>query len=208
MPAVYPPANQVLAGTTYGPNGNDYTGTLTYSTPAEIAAATLTAFEQPDTSLDVINQRVEVLRDNILTPDDIANAVWAYGDRRVTDGRIVQALRTQVRTREIRQGDTYGTNARSFAVQASDGGEWPVDLSDYEWACTFALLGVIGTPGTPAAVGMVSVSQATGDSRALVVNLTAAETAALATGKYRYEVTGTDGDVVWTVERGMAEVIT
>lgn len=36
---IYPPAYAVLAGMAYGPNGTDYTGTLTWPTVANIAAA-------------------------------------------------------------------------------------------------------------------------------------------------------------------------
>jgi hypothetical protein len=132
---------------------------------------------------------------------------WAYGDRRNTDGVIVQSPVTQRRSREIIQGDTYGPTARTLAAMASDGGEWPVDLSDFEWACTFAPLDAKGNVGAVTFTAAVSVTDATGESRSLAIAITSAQSADLAVGKYLYKVTGVDGAERWTPEEGMTEVM-
>lgn len=72
--AVYPLPSQVLAGVTYGPNGNDYTGTATGGaspTAAEIAAEVLAV-------LGATNLPVNVVRMNgaLVTGDGTAGNLW------------------------------------------------------------------------------------------------------------------------------------
>ena len=72
--AVFPLPSQVLAGVTYGPNGNDYTGTATGGsspTAAEIAAEVLAV-------LGATNLPVNVVRMNgaLVTGDGTAGNLW------------------------------------------------------------------------------------------------------------------------------------
>lgn len=51
--ALYPPPDLVLAGTVYGPNGNDFTGTLALPTAFDIATALLNVADSTPLSVNV-----------------------------------------------------------------------------------------------------------------------------------------------------------
>ena len=147
------------------------------------------------------------LSDLISSGSLTAAAVWSFGDRHLTQDRTVTVPSVQKKHRQIVQGDTYSTTARAFNVLASDGGEWPTDLSTYTWACTLSIDPDNTNSGSSSVTASVTAPTTTGSSRYLAIAITAAQTGAMATGRYNYDVQGTNGTTKWTVETGTIDVI-
>lgn len=135
-----------------------------------------------------------------------ASGVWSYGQRTLTDQRTFLVPTLQRKHRQVVQGDDYSATARALYVLASDGGEWPTDLSLYTWSAVLTKDPDNDNTGTASLTVTPVAVTSTGASRYLRVPLTSAQTGALALGAYNYDVQGTKSGEKWTVETGTLDV--
>lgn len=177
---------------------------LTDDYNAAKTAAQASAVEALDTKADqILEGQGDVEVDINAIASASANAVWANERRDLTDGKIVQQPSTQSRQREIVKGDTYDADNRQMIVQASDGGQWPATLNGRTWYCRLTKIAANRQTGTSTLTTPCTVLSASGPTQSLRINLSGAQTTALANGQYDYAVYGEDGSGdVWTVERG------
>lgn len=179
------------------------------STRTEINATTAGAtYNETTDALEAVRDRGDTawVSDGSPTAVQIADATYAKFSG-LAPNRVPAVLS---RSRRIIQGDSYGPTAKSFAASVADGGEFPDDLSLYTWACSIAKDTANTNTGTTPIAGTVTVTTATGDTRALAVAVTAAQTASMAIGGHTYLIRGTlisDATKKWSVERGTVEVL-
>ena len=139
-----------------------------------------------------------------LTPEQLqtfAAAMWANGNRTLTDMRVVRVPILQRFARQLVQGDTYGIGGRSWDVKRVNGAEWPVSLAVYAWTCQ------LSRDGT-AALGVPCTVLGVGDDAYVRVDLTAEQTAGLEAGRWRYAIVGQKpgANQQWTLESGTVDV--
>ena len=136
-----------------------------------------------------------------------AEAIWSYGTRSLTAGPSIASPAQQFGDRTIVQGDDYSSTARSFLVTITSGAEWPTDLSEYTWAISITRNAANDISGAAASItATVTVSTATGSSRAVRVNIDGSNTTS-AIGAYDYEIVGTKSSEDWTIELGTLKVV-
>jgi hypothetical protein len=110
----------------------------------------------------------------------------------------------QYRARKIIRGDSYGPGARPFGVSRHRSASWPLDLSAWSWAITFAKDPKNDADGGTLA-GSVGVTVATGESRSLEITITS-DTSAAAVGRHVYAIRGTRDGLHWSPELGVVDV--
>ena len=141
-----------------------------------------------------------------------ATEIWTHAQRSLTDGAIRVVSPFQSGSFAIVRGDSYlnaDGNARSFGKV--DGATWPTDLTG--WTITFTCNPTDDLlAADPDAVGFSAtgtVVTATGDSQAVRIDFTAAQTATLSVedGGYKYDVQASSGSSRATLETGYMAVL-
>jgi hypothetical protein len=123
---------------------------------------------------------------------DIAQDVWEYASRTLTQGPVVTYPGQAHDQRELVKGKAYlNANNRAWTFTMPAGADWPTDLTGGTVTLTLAPSSKL-VAETPAAVGFTlttgTVTQATGSSRAVRFDLPAASTVLLSPGEYDFEV--------------------
>lgn len=119
------------------------------------------------------------------------SGVWSYGQRTLTGGPLIAVNQQQSTVKTIVRGNSYSATARSLLITIADGAEWPTDLSAWTWTFVAKKHADNEADGEASVTGTVSVVEATGSSRAVRVDLTAAQTASMAPGLYDTSIRGT-----------------
>jgi hypothetical protein len=117
--------------------------------------------------------------------------VWASTTRTLTSGPTIVSDDLEYEEWTIVKGNSYSaTNQPKIFTMAEHG---PTDLSDYTWAFTADIHADNENSGDASFSGTVTVTTATGASRAVRVDLSASATNSLALGRYTGAIRGTDG---------------
>jgi hypothetical protein len=132
---------------------------------------------------------------------------------KITTGRVNVISHVHANDVVINQGETYSSTLNPLTFTFASGDSWPTDLTSY----TITLIATQthdttgATPTSPATISQTgSVATATGDSRAVRVGFTAAQSAALTPGLYEYYLkasTGSGGSTVDWLRQGQLRVI-
>lgn len=132
----------------------------------------------------------------------------------ITTQRILTISHVSAENVTLNQGETYSSTLNPLVFTLASGDSWPTDLSGY----TITLIGNQvedtsgNTPTSPASISQTgTVTQATGSSRAVRVDFTAVQTAALTPGLYEFYLraqsgSGTGAIVDW-LRQGQLRVI-
>jgi hypothetical protein len=167
---------------------------------------------------DATTDSAEAMAEAIAAVDAIAGSaptateIWTHAQRSLTDGAIRVVSPFQSGSFAIVRGDSYlnaDGNARSFGKV--DGATWPTDLTG--WTITFTCNPTDDLlAADPDAIGFTAtgtVVTATGDSQAVRIDFTAAQTATLSVedGGYKYDVQASSGNSRATLETGFMAVL-
>jgi hypothetical protein len=119
------------------------------------------------------------------------DAVWSNATRTLTSGPTIVSDDLEYEEWTIVKGNSYSSGNQPKIFTMAEHG--PTDLSEYTWAFTADIHADNENTGDSSFSGTVTVTTATGASRAVRVDLAATATDSLALGRYTGAIRGTDG---------------
>jgi hypothetical protein len=121
----------------------------------------------------------------------VASDFWTYTTRTLTSGPTIVSDDLEYEEWTIVKGNSYSSGNQPKIFTMAEHG--PTDLSEYTWAFTADIHADNENSGDSSFSGTVTVTTATGASRAVRVDLSASATSSLALGRYTGAIRGTDG---------------
>jgi hypothetical protein len=129
---------------------------------------------------------------------------------KITTQRIEAVSHVNNQDVTINQGETYSSTLNSLTFAWASGDSWPTDLTAYTIAMTATQRADTdgNVPTSPATINQAGVVVvATGSTRSVRIDATAAQTAAFAAGVYDHKITATSGSTVDVLRQGQLRVV-